>query len=104
ELDVAAVVVVTSGHPDIGASLTRAFGSKVVTVVQDPPLGTGDAARVGLAPVSTERALILYGDTPLVTAQELERLVGESRSADLAMLSAVPPDPVGYGRVLRAPD
>jgi bifunctional UDP-N-acetylglucosamine pyrophosphorylase / glucosamine-1-phosphate N-acetyltransferase len=104
ELGVAGVVVVTSGHPDIEASLTKAFGSKVVTVVQDPPRGTGDAARVGLGKVTTERALILCGDTPLVTTQELERLVGESRNADLAMLSAVPPEPAGYGRVLRGPD
>jgi len=104
ELDVAAVVVVTSGHPDIEASLTQAFGPKVVTVVQDPPRGTGDAARVGLARVSTERTLVFYGDTPLVTARELEQLLAESRNADLALLSALAPDPAGYGRVLRAPD
>ena len=104
ELDVAAVVVVTSGHPDIEASLTKAFGPKVTTVVQDPPRGTGDAARIGLTKVSTERTLILCGDTPLVTAQELERLLGASLSAELALLSAVPSEPAGYGRVLRAPD
>jgi bifunctional UDP-N-acetylglucosamine pyrophosphorylase/glucosamine-1-phosphate N-acetyltransferase len=104
ELGVAAVVVVTSGNPQIGAELTATFGSKVTTAVQDPPRGTGDAARVGLARVATERALIFYGDTPLVTVEELERLVTASREADLALLSAVPPDASGYGRILRAPD
>lgn len=104
ELGVAAVVVVTSGHPEIEASLTKAFGAKVVTAVQDPPRGTGDAARVGLERVSTERTLILCGDTPLVTAKELELLLGESRGAELSLLSAMPTEPAGYGRVLRAPD
>ncbi|HEX5101317.1 MAG TPA: NTP transferase domain-containing protein, partial [Polyangiaceae bacterium] len=104
ELDDAAVVVVTSGHPEIEASLTKAFGSRVVTAVQDPPRGTGDAARVGLERVKTERTLILCGDTPLVTSAELERLLAESQGADLALLSAKPAEPVGYGRVLRGPD
>jgi bifunctional UDP-N-acetylglucosamine pyrophosphorylase/glucosamine-1-phosphate N-acetyltransferase len=104
ELGVAAVVVVTSGNPEIEASLKAAFGDQVITAVQDPPRGTGDAARVGLEKVKTERALVFYGDTPLVTAHDLEVLVTASRDSELALLSAVPSDPTGYGRVLRAPD
>jgi bifunctional UDP-N-acetylglucosamine pyrophosphorylase / glucosamine-1-phosphate N-acetyltransferase len=103
ELGVASVVVVTSGHAEIEASLTAAFGSKVRTVVQDPPRGTGDAARVGLAAVETERALVYYGDAPLLTARELEAVVTASREVELAFASALPDDPAGYGRVMRDP-
>jgi bifunctional UDP-N-acetylglucosamine pyrophosphorylase/glucosamine-1-phosphate N-acetyltransferase len=104
ELGVAQVVVVTSGNPEIDAYLAQVFGSAVVTVVQDPPRGTGDAARVGLSKASSDRALILCGDTPLVTARELEAVVAASREADLAFMTATPSDPHGYGRVLRGSD
>ena len=69
------VVVVTSGRPEIDESLTEAFGERVQVVVQDPPRGTGDAARAGMALVTTEQVLILCGDTPLVRAGELTRLI-----------------------------
>jgi bifunctional UDP-N-acetylglucosamine pyrophosphorylase/glucosamine-1-phosphate N-acetyltransferase len=101
ELGVASVVVVTSGQPEIDAALGAAFGDRLVTVVQDPPRGTGDAVRCGLARVSTEHVLVLCGDTPLVTTRELEAVVAASRQAALAFLSALPSDPAGYGRVLR---
>jgi bifunctional UDP-N-acetylglucosamine pyrophosphorylase/glucosamine-1-phosphate N-acetyltransferase len=99
-LGAARVVVVTSGHPDIAELLTRAFPGQVVTAVQDPPRGTGDAARVGLEHVATEHVLILCGDTPLVTTRELEEVVKASREAALAVGCAELDEPRGYGRVL----
>ena len=64
------VVVVSPGFCDaVHQALASAFGeSKIALAVQDPPLGTGDAARVGLEEVGSERVLILYGDTPLLLA------------------------------------
>ncbi len=101
ELGAARVVVVASPSPTLKTALESAFGERVRVVVQDPPRGTGDAARVGMAAVETEHVLILCGDTPLVTAGELERIVEASRSADLALSYAEPENPFGYGRVLR---
>lgn len=98
------VVVVTSGRPEIDEALAKEFpGVDIVTAVQDPPRGTGDAARVGLSLVDSERVLILYGDTPLLDARELAQLVGllDDGQTALALLSAVLDDPFGYGRVLR---
>jgi bifunctional UDP-N-acetylglucosamine pyrophosphorylase/glucosamine-1-phosphate N-acetyltransferase len=72
--------------------------------VQDPPRGTGDAARVGIERVETERVLILCGDTPLVRAEELAQLVAalEQPGADeLSLMTCVLDSPHGYGRVLR---
>ncbi len=61
----------------------------------DTPRPSGDAGGA--------RALILYGDMPLVTAATLRTLL-DAQARDgrpLVLLSAVAPDPFGYGRVLR---
>jgi bifunctional UDP-N-acetylglucosamine pyrophosphorylase / glucosamine-1-phosphate N-acetyltransferase len=98
------VVLVTSGHRDLQALAARAFaGKQVELAVQDPPRGTGDAARVGLEHVESERVLVFYGDTPLVTASELSLVLAAASGADLALVSAELDDPSGYGRILRAP-
>lgn len=101
-----AVIVASPGNRDaVHAYLERAFGAeRIRTVIQDPPRGTGDAARYGLEGVQSERVLILYGDTPLITAKDLTALSAELDAhpgADLVMLSCVLDQPSGYGRVLR---
>jgi bifunctional UDP-N-acetylglucosamine pyrophosphorylase / glucosamine-1-phosphate N-acetyltransferase len=99
------VVVVTSGRPEIEAALKHEFpGNDIVTVVQDPPRGTGDAARIALDRANSERVLVLCGDTPLLDSVDLLRLlalIDEGASADLGLLTAELEDPQGYGRVLR---
>jgi bifunctional UDP-N-acetylglucosamine pyrophosphorylase/glucosamine-1-phosphate N-acetyltransferase len=98
------VVAVTSGQPEIAHTLRGRFGAdRVAVVVQDPPRGTGDAVRIGLAAVLHPRTLILYGDTPLLRAQDLSELLAaiEQPGCDLSLLTALPQDPFGYGRVLR---
>jgi len=97
-------LVVTSGHQQIDQLLAREFGEKVSTVVQDPPRGTGDAARVGIEQVKTDRVVILCGDTPLVRAEELARLVSaleEPGAGELSLMTCALDNPHGYGRVLR---
>ena len=97
-------VVVTSGHQQIDALLAREFGDRVSTVVQYPARGTGDAARIGLERVSSERVLILCGDTPLVQADELSRLVSaleQPGAQELSLMTCLLDSPHGYGRVLR---
>src|SRR5215204_5533040 len=73
----AQVVVVTSGQPEIAQALRDRYGvDRLAVVVQDPPRGTGDAVRFGLAAVLHPRTLILYGDTPLIRARDLSELLG----------------------------
>jgi bifunctional UDP-N-acetylglucosamine pyrophosphorylase/glucosamine-1-phosphate N-acetyltransferase len=98
------VVVVTSGQPEIAQALEARYGKERITVaVQDPPRGTGDAVRVGLAAVKHARTLILYGDTPLLRAQDLSGLLAalEVPGQVLSILTALLEAPFGYGRVLR---
>jgi bifunctional UDP-N-acetylglucosamine pyrophosphorylase/glucosamine-1-phosphate N-acetyltransferase len=104
EAGVERVVVVTSGQPEIEQALAREFGDRISTVVQDPPRGTGDAARIGLSQVNSDRVLILCGDTPLLLAEELVKLVAaldQPGADELSVLTCTLEDPSGYGRVLR---
>jgi bifunctional UDP-N-acetylglucosamine pyrophosphorylase/glucosamine-1-phosphate N-acetyltransferase len=102
-----AVVVVSPAYREaVAGVLGRAFGEERISlVVQDPPRGTGDAARVGLEVVDSGAVLVLYGDTPLLAAADLAALIEayRGRSPDVALLSCTLDDPFGYGRVLRDP-
>ena len=107
EVGVARVIVVTSGQLEIARGLAQEFGDRVSCVTQDPPRGTGDAARIGLEQVTSERVLISCGDAPLVRASELSRLVlalDQSGARELSFLTCLLDDPFGYGRVLRNAD
>ncbi len=77
----------------------------VQVAMQDPPRGTGDAVRVALAAVTDAAgdAVIVYGDTPLVTADTLRALVAlrTERGAVLALLSGTMGTDNAYGRVVR---
>ncbi len=70
-------------------------------VVQEQARGTGDAVRCALAALpAAGRLLILMGDTPLLGAEVLEDLAAHRN----ALLTAIVPDPAGYGRILRNED
>jgi bifunctional UDP-N-acetylglucosamine pyrophosphorylase/glucosamine-1-phosphate N-acetyltransferase len=82
------------------------FAGEAEFVLQREQLGTGHAVRVAepvLGPVSGD-ILVLYGDTPLLRAETIEKMtaVKRERNADLVMLTArannIP------GRVLRGSD
>jgi bifunctional UDP-N-acetylglucosamine pyrophosphorylase/glucosamine-1-phosphate N-acetyltransferase len=99
------VVVVTSGQPELTRYLEERYGSeRLSVVVQAPARGTGDAVRVGLSAVPHARTLILYGDTPLLRAEDLRELLAalDAPTQKLAILTALLEVPFGYGRVLRS--
>ncbi|MHB8341715.1 MAG: bifunctional UDP-N-acetylglucosamine diphosphorylase/glucosamine-1-phosphate N-acetyltransferase GlmU [Mycobacteriales bacterium] len=98
------LVVLGAGREQVGPTLPDG----VATVVQEEPRGTGHAVRVALdaAALSGEATvLVLPGDSPLLTAETLGRLVAEHlrTRAAATLLTAVLPRPTGYGRVLRGP-
>jgi len=100
--------IVVLGH-EAGA-VRATLPAETLTVVQEPQLGTGHAVRVALDALSVDvkeeeedTALILYGDMPLLRDATLRALRDAHARAPypLTLLSAVAPDPAGYGRVLR---
>jgi bifunctional UDP-N-acetylglucosamine pyrophosphorylase/glucosamine-1-phosphate N-acetyltransferase len=100
-----AVVVVGHGRGDVEAHLDRAFPGRVRAVIQEEQRGTGHAVSCALPALGeSHAALILYGDTPLVLARDLERLLALRHDGDraLAMLTCMVADPSGYGRIVRA--
>jgi bifunctional UDP-N-acetylglucosamine pyrophosphorylase/glucosamine-1-phosphate N-acetyltransferase len=76
-------------------------------VLQNSPLGTGHATRIALesAPELTGPVLILPGDSPLLRPETLRQLLDQHARSDAAatVLTARPPDPTGYGRIVRTP-
>jgi bifunctional UDP-N-acetylglucosamine pyrophosphorylase/glucosamine-1-phosphate N-acetyltransferase len=82
--------------------------SGVTVAIQEEPLGTGDAVRSAHTALEgyDGDVLILSGDTPMLTAALLQELVATHRreGADATILSAEPPDPRLYGRVVRDAD
>lgn len=94
-------IFVVHGH---GAEQVRAaFAGQpdIEWVLQGEQLGTGHAAQQAAPKLSSEgQVLILYGDVPLVRAATLESLVAEAQDG-VAVLTAEPPDPAGYGRIVR---
>jgi len=98
------VVVVSLSSDTLQGELSSRFGGRVVFAVQPMPRGTGDAVRRALPALPrTGTVLVLYGDTPLVEAPILRRLAAQRarRRLALALLTAEPADPAGYGRILR---
>jgi bifunctional UDP-N-acetylglucosamine pyrophosphorylase/glucosamine-1-phosphate N-acetyltransferase len=96
------VAVVGAGRESVEAALA---GRDVTIVVQDPPLGTGDAARQGRSALSNGSGpvVILSGDAPLLTSATLSKLIDRLRenALDLAFLTFRPPEAGELGRVVR---
>ncbi|MFD1486099.1 bifunctional UDP-N-acetylglucosamine diphosphorylase/glucosamine-1-phosphate N-acetyltransferase GlmU [Lacticaseibacillus baoqingensis] len=99
-------VVTVVGH---GAqAVEKALGNRTQFVVQAEQLGTGHAV-LQAEPLLGDQAgmtLIASGDTPLFTAETFEKLFAyhEAQGAKATVLTAVAPDPFGYGRVIRNAD
>lgn len=75
-------------------------------VLQEVPLGTGDAVRsaISAVPEDADEVLVLNGDVPLMRAETLEALL-EARRLDQAALALVAVDaidPARLGRVVRS--
>ncbi len=78
-------------------------------VLQAEQLGTGHALQVLKAHLAVtgealpENLLVLSGDVPLIRPETLHTLADFhlAQHAAMTILTAVPPDPTGYGRVIR---
>ena len=100
---VARPIVVYSPPVD---AIRAPFADRAVFALQDEPRGTGDAVRAGLAavPADATEILILSGDVPLITPDDLAAIVEARREDDAAisLASVFAADPAALGRVVRS--
>jgi len=90
-------VVIGAGADEVRSTLAA---DDLAWVTQSERLGTGHAALQALPMISPQsRVLILPGDMPLIRPGTVRRLLASE--AELALLSFLPEDPTGYGRILR---
>ena len=101
------VVVVGHQREQVTAHLAE-VAPHVTIAVQEQQLGTGDAVRAGLAALSdvSGAVVVTSGDVPLLSGETLQELVATHRVEGNAVtvLTAIVPDPTGYGRVVREGD
>jgi bifunctional UDP-N-acetylglucosamine pyrophosphorylase/glucosamine-1-phosphate N-acetyltransferase len=92
---------VVYGHG--GRALPEQFkGADVVSVKQQPQLGTGHALKQALPHLGKDGiTLVLYGDVPLIAAGTLKRMLKPNQ---LTLMTVELDDPAGYGRIVRDDD
>lgn len=97
-------IVFVLGHGrDKLVDTAAAFGAKIA--IQDRQLGTGDAARCGLAELSPKvtEVVVLCGDAVLIRPATIRALLSarRRRGAAASVLTGILADPSGYGRIVR---
>lgn len=93
---------VVYGHG--GDAVPAAFDDATLDwVLQAEQLGTGHAVQQAMPNVpDSDIVLVLYGDVPLIRPATLELLTVAAAEGALAVLTAHPEDPTGYGRIVRS--
>lgn len=96
-------ICVVTGHKS--NEVQEALKNENVTfAVQEKQLGTGHAVMQAEKYINDdEDVLILYGDTPLIKAETLQKLIDYHRSEDngVSIISAVVDNSEGYGHIIR---
>lgn len=89
-------------------SVQHSIGSQAGFAIQAEQLGTGHAVMQTKDILANTQGtiMVLCGDTPLLSGDLLLKLYQEhqSQGAKATVLTAVMPDPSGYGRVIRGQD
>jgi len=103
------VVVLSHQKDKVQAAVQAACGGmfpRIDFVDQGAPRGTGHAVQAAMQALADFRGdvLITYGDCPLISTETLRELRELRGDAPCSVLTAVPDDPTGLGRILRDDD
>ncbi|MGI6668070.1 MAG: NTP transferase domain-containing protein [Acetivibrionales bacterium] len=95
--------VAVVGHK--AEQVMKYMGDRVEYVFQQQQLGTGHAVRQARCYYSEGDGyiLVLYGDTPLISANTIKRAIEHAKCGDYkaVVITAVMEDATGYGRIVR---
>ncbi len=100
------VLVTAPDHEDVRAEALNHVPA-LRSAVQVRQLGTADAVKAARAEIASREApvIVLYGDTPLLRSETIERVVaGTDNGTDIVVLGFDAADPTGYGRLLTDAD
>ncbi len=95
-------ICIIVGHQ--AEEVKKALGDQISYALQKEQLGTGHAVMQAIDFIDDDgEVLILYGDTPLITGETLEKMLTFHRTNKNAatVLSAIVDEPTGYGRIVR---
>jgi bifunctional UDP-N-acetylglucosamine pyrophosphorylase/glucosamine-1-phosphate N-acetyltransferase len=101
-VDAALAVVIGPEHEAVAAEVKR-VRPDAATFVQAERLGTAHAVLAARDAIArgADDLLVVFGDTPLISAETLQRLrAALEQGAALAVLGFRAADPTGYGRLL----
>ena len=97
-------IIVVVGHQS-GQVRDLLKDQSVEFVEQNQQLGTGHAVAQCLPALKKDNdVLVLYGDVPLITVDTLQVLLDKGVGSAVNILSFLPQDPKGYGRIQRSCD
>jgi len=102
-LDPARIVVVAGHGAEAVEAALAASHPEAQAVRQEPQLGTAHAVAQAGAPLADfdGDVIVLYGDTPFVSAQTLEAMLeARANGADIVMLGFEAANPGRYGRLI----
>ncbi len=102
--DFSSNIVFVIGHQS--EDVCDSLGNKEIEyVVQKEQLGTGHAVIQAREQIAKHNGhvLVLYGDTPLLREETLQRFVGihQKKKAACTVLTALMDNPTGYGRIVK---
>lgn len=96
-------IVTVVGHKR--EDVEKVLGSTVTYVYQEELLGTGHTTMQAIPYLKNKqgKVIILYGDVPIVRPETLEKLIAKSIECKehATVLTAIVPNPTGYGRIIR---
>lgn len=99
--------IIVAGHgADAVGKAAQAYDSSAIIVRQDEQLGTGHAvaqARDALADFEGD-AIVLYGDTPFIRPETIERMIKARAEHAVVVLGFTAKDPGRYGRLVTEGD
>jgi bifunctional UDP-N-acetylglucosamine pyrophosphorylase/glucosamine-1-phosphate N-acetyltransferase len=85
--------------------IRQVVGDRYPLVVQEPQLGTGDAARIALEvlPAETKLLVLMHGDEPLLSPRVVDDMLALQRrtSSPVVLLTTLVEDTRGFGRLIR---
>ena len=99
--------VVVAGHgAELVDAAAKGWNEEIDVVVQTEQLGTAHAVAQARAALTDFEgtAFVLYGDTPFISGETLEKMAAHRESTDVVVLGFEAADPGRYGRLITQGD